>query len=133
MPAEQSVCACGQYPAAAADAWADLAEVAYGARNAVWSSHRTLVKVALRTAAEDGARRAMRTLAPDSYEAMKSEVRESTRNALLNELEALLTGMALQDPDTDFGYGWHQACGIVREWMVSQSETGDLNAGNETT
>lgn len=47
-------CSCGHHPVHAALAWQDLAEVAYGSRSAVWTSHRTLVKTALRIAAERG-------------------------------------------------------------------------------
>ena len=44
---ERPSCACGAYPEAAAEAWKDLAEIAYGSRDAVWTSHRTLVRAAL--------------------------------------------------------------------------------------
>jgi hypothetical protein len=70
-----------------------------------------------------------------SVEALKQEVREQARGALLRDLAKKLNtmdaGPHLGDDATSRGYSLGVA--HVRKWMVSQSAIGDLNAGNETT
>lgn len=64
--------------------------------------------------------------------ALKAEVRESARNALLNDLHDKLSEMELHDRTGDaFDNGYRAAWLEVRTWMVSQGL--DLNAENGTT
>lgn len=66
-----------------------------------------------------------------SVAAMKAEVRESARNALLNDLHDKLTEMEPENLADEFDAGF-MACWIeVRTWMVSQGL--DHDAENGTT
>jgi hypothetical protein len=69
-----------------------------------------------------------------SVEVLKQEVREQARGALLRDPAGQLREMSLDGPPmTSWDVGYTSACSEIRLWMVNQSATGDLNAGNETT
>lgn len=65
-----------------------------------------------------------------SVAAMKAEVRESARNALLNDLFYKLSEIQLHDHTGDPFDNGYRACWLeVRTWMVSQGLDHDAESG----